>query len=181
MSSYYTPQTLTLANGDTVTIRSLAAEDGAALFDYFQAFPEESKGFFGPHAFDRETLEQCCHNQSEHYMPLVAVHEGRIVAYFILCLHVSAAELERMPGWAEVKPASVAPSALPESRGTGLTPVMMETLFARARQAGKTHAVLMGGMHTTNTRALGFYFKCGFRVIGEWGTDPVHYDMGLEL
>lgn len=175
------PRQLTLTDGRSVTVRWLRPTDADPLFGYFEALPAESKHFFGPHHFDRVTAELMCQSPPSHWRILVAESDGRIVAYFILSLEVGAEDLARMPSVEPATTACVAPSVLPEARGTGLAVAMMHRLFERARQEGRTHAVLMGGMSVTNERALAYYYKCGFTVIGEWGSDPLKYDMGVSL
>jgi GNAT superfamily N-acetyltransferase len=170
-----------LEDGRIVTLRWLQPTDGAALFDFFERFPAESKAFFAPHGFDLETCKGVCRQSSDHFHALVADFNGMIVAYFILSLVVHSSDLERMPSLDADTTVSVAPSVSPEFRGTGIAVEMMQRLFERARQAEKKRAVLMGGMSVTNERALAYYYKCGFKMIGEWGSDPLKYDMALDL
>jgi len=166
-----------LSDGRTVTIRWLGVSDAAALAEYFEKLDPEAKIFFAPNAFDRATAEALCAAQNSTREYLVAEDHGKIVAYFVLAYDIGPQELDYMRYLTELPAVSVAPSVLSEYRSTGLATAMMKRLFARARAMGRTHAMLMGGVHSTNHRGLKYYQKCGFKIIGEFGKNPVHYNM----
>jgi GNAT superfamily N-acetyltransferase len=166
-----------LTDGREVTIRWLGVSDAAALAEYFEKLDPEAKVFFAPNAFDRATAEALCAAQNSTREYLVAEDHGKIVAYFVLAYDIGPQELDYMKYLTELPAVSVAPSVLSEYRSTGLAMAMMQRLFARARAMGRTHAMLMGGVHSTNHRGLKYYQKCGFTIIGEFGENPVHYNM----
>ena len=77
----------------------------------------------------------------------------------------------------------VAPSVADAYQDQGLGTVLMQELFRIAREQGRRRAVLMGGTMATNSRAIHFYQKLGFRKVGEFEAPPGRYnhDMVVEL
>jgi len=59
-----------LRNDRVVEIRELVNSDSKKLFEYFdQHFSKESKSRFGPHSFDRQTLDAICKNPIIELVP----------------------------------------------------------------------------------------------------------------
>ena len=75
-----------LKNGKAVEVRLLEPGDSEKLFEYFdQRFSKESKSRFGPHAFDRETINAICQNPDREVTRYVALdEEGNIAAYMLI-------------------------------------------------------------------------------------------------
>ena len=65
----------------------------------------------------------------------------------------------------------------------GLGSLMIRHLIAITRRLGRRYIVLMSGTHETNPRAIHFYKKHGFKVIGTFENPPgfENYDMFIEL
>lgn len=76
--------TIELKNGQRTQVRLLQNTDAQNLFNYLSSLSAETKSRFGPHPFDRETIEQICNN-TDDVMRYFAIDEstGNIIAYML--------------------------------------------------------------------------------------------------
>lgn len=175
-----------------ITLRSLESGDVDIFGDYLLGLSERTRSRFRPHPLDRATAEALCANiDYSETIRLVATsgsgQQEEIIAYFVLLLGVREAEVERYQR-ADIRldPASdctLAPSVGDGYQDRGLGSLMMRHLIAVARRLGRRNMVLMSGTHETNPRAIHFYKKHGFKVIGTFENPPgfENYDMYLQL
>jgi GNAT superfamily N-acetyltransferase len=122
---------------------------------------------------------------------LVAVVPGptgeEIIAYFILLLGVTDYELARYAqcGIAlhSQTDCTVAPSVADRYQNSGLGSRCFQYLIELARRLGRQRMLLLGGTQASNHRAIHFYLKHGFRMIGSFEEPEgvLNHDMFLEV
>ncbi len=159
--------------GQAVTLRPLNREDERALGDYFLGLSTATKNVYGPHAFDRPTAASICAGletpDGNVHLRLVAVAAGAVVGYFILYLGLR--ESDRKRRYADLnadQACTLAPSVADAWQNGGLGAEMMEYTKACARVFGKTVMVLWNGVQHENAQGVHFYFKTGFRKVGDF-------------
>lgn len=178
---------LTLKSGLLVILRVLRSDDARRLGRYFEALSEATTGRFGPHPLDTTAAQQLCNDVDYHRtLRLLALTElGEIIAYFILGLWVAGEERRRYEGYGLVleseRDCTFAPSVADAYQNAGLGSAMMPYVLDIARRLGRRWMVLLGGTQATNYRAIHFYRKFGFRVVGNFVTHVDNYDMVLAL
>src|SRR4030095_1481173 len=89
-----------LRNDKVVQIRSLEQEDLARLHNYLQLLSLESRSRFGPHSFDRPTLNAIFDHTGSTIQRYVAIDvtENNIVAYMLICQGMIEAGQQRFSG-----------------------------------------------------------------------------------
>lgn len=163
-----------LKNGEFIRFRPLQAEDGEALGDYFEGLSAETRRRYGPHLLDRPTARQLCAAiDPAQVLRMVAVRaSGEIIAYYILVMGITEHEQARYEAahlpLDPLLDCTAAPSVADTYQNQGLGTPLMLHLIELARTLGRRWMVLMGGTQMTNTRAIRFYEKCGFEVIGQF-------------
>lgn len=173
-----------LNNGKSVHIRLLKTDDGDNLFNYLQNLSPESRSRFGPHPFDRETINTICWDKSDNIIRYVATDllSEQIIAYMLI-----------KPGmieWDEKRYAdrnqffnngssvSFAPSVADAWQSSGLGSVMNNFIESDLRAKGINRIILWGGVQATNEKAVNFYKKHGYSFITSfWHDEKDNYDM----
>ena len=183
-------ETIGLATGERIVFHPLRREDSALLGRYFPGLSADTRERFAPHAFTAEQAEMLCAaiDYEKIIRLLAATGDGprpEAVAYFILRLEINDDDegRHRARGMALDRPSvcSIAPSVADDRRGRGLGSVVMGRALALARHLGKRQVILQGGVQATNSRAIGFYDKHGFRKVGSFSTGVENHDMFLDL
>jgi diamine N-acetyltransferase len=175
---------LRLKNGQEVSVRLLQQTDCDNLCNYLESLSPESRSRFGPHAFDRTTVEAICNKLPGDTHRYVAIeHTNRnIVAYMLL--HKGMIE------WDALRYASrehrfdahtcvtFAPSVADKWQSSGLGSAMTEYLEQCMKAAGIHLIVLWGGVQASNEKAVNFYRKHGYQYMASFYHDGKdNYDM----
>ena len=174
------------------TLRPLAADDAPALGRYFLGLSEDTKRRYGPHPFDQATADAFCATlDPERILRMVAVLADtvpeRIIGYMILRLRLDAEECERYAQYGIVlepdRDCTIAPSVADEYQDQGLGSALFAQAVDVLHQLGRRYLLLQGGVYMTNARAIHFYQKVGFRIVGEFEhpSSIRSYDMILDL
>lgn len=173
-----------LKNGRSVEIRLLQKDDNEKLFEYFdQHFSKESKSRFGPHPFDKETINEICRNPNEEITRYVAIDEhGNIIAYMLI--------QQGMIGWDKKRYAernqsydhsfsvTFAPSVEDAWQSSGVASVMNSIIENDLRKRNIQNIILWGGVQATNEKAINFYKKLGYQFIASfWHDGKDNHDM----
>src|SRR5678815_3854508 len=77
---------ISLRNNKTATFRQINRHDRKALYNYLQQLSAESRSRFGPHAFDRTTVDLIKDQPDTTIHRYVAIDDltGDIVAYMLI-------------------------------------------------------------------------------------------------
>ena len=189
------PHVTVNAKGASVLLRPLTKSDEPALGDYFVSLLPETKRVYGPHPFDRATAASICAAldtpDGNIHLRLIGLHEGRIAAYFIIHLGLRERDkARRYQDWDPVHTCVIAPSVADAWQNSGLGSQMMTYTRDCVRRFGMRAMVLWGGVREANVRAVHFYRKFGFKVVGEFlctvrdtglPEQINNYDMAVEL
>ncbi|MBI1782707.1 MAG: GNAT family N-acetyltransferase [Sphingobacteriales bacterium] len=178
---------LTLRNGIPINTRLLQNTDVQNLFNYVFSLSVETKSRFGPHLFNRETIEQICNNKDD-VMRYVAIDEStaNIVGYMLfkqgMIYWDDKRYAERNQYFNYSTTVTYAPSVADAFQSSGLGSVMYNEIEKELRTKGIKHIVLWGGVQATNERAVNFYKKFGYELYGSfWHDEKDNLDMVKEL
>jgi ribosomal protein S18 acetylase RimI-like enzyme len=177
-----------LRNGKTVEVRQLMADDDQKLFEYFDKhFSAESKSRFGPHPFDKMTIDSICQNINDEIKRYVAIDDERnIVAYMLIKQGMIEWDKkrysERNKFYDNNSSVTFAPSVADAWQSSGLGNLMNSVIEADLMKQGIRFIILWGGVQATNEKAVSFYKKLGYRYIASfWHDGKDNYDMMKEL
>ena len=178
---------LTLRSGADATLRLLSADDADLLGAYFARLSPRTRDFYGPHPFDQETADRLCREtrtDTEAVRLVVTVTDGdgaRIIAYFIVGFRMQESDTKRYAARGtpldDRTDAYLAPSVEDRYQAAGVGSAMMGHLVPWLHGLGRRRLVLLGGVQQRNGRAIAFYRKWGFRIVGDFQTRAACHDM----
>ncbi len=178
---------LTLRSGADATLRLLSNDDADLLGAYFARLSPRTRDFYGPHPFDQETADRLCgetRSDTEVVRFVVTVPDGdsaRIIAYFIVGFRMQESDTKRYAARGtpldDRTDAYLAPSVEDGCQDTGVGSAVMGHLVPWLRGLGRRRLVLLGGVQQRNGRAIAFYRKWGFRIVGDFETRAACHDM----
>ncbi len=162
--------------------RILTSEDLDSLHSYLTGLSEATRHRFGPHPFDNETIRSLfCDSGS--YIGYIAVDEenGRIIAYSVIKTGILEHDRFRLEGYGlaldPVTDATYAPSVADDWQGRGIGPQLYEYMVDDLIARGIRRIILWGGVQCGNDRAVSFYRRLGFNILGEFEYYGMNFDM----
>ena len=177
-----------LKNGKAVDVRMLASNDSKKLFDYFDRyFSAESKSRFGPHSFDRNSINKICSKLDSDIKRYVAIDdEENIVAYMLIKQGMIEWDEKRYAERSQVYDyhcsVTFAPSVADAWQSSGLGSLMNTIIENELTEYGIRFIILWGGVQAANVKAVNFYKKLGYRYIASfWHNGKDNYDMVKSL
>jgi hypothetical protein len=141
------PRKVKLADGPTITLRPLRADDVKALHTFFLNVSESVRMLFTHRVVDAKTIRQWCRKiDYGHILPLLAWRGNKIVAYATLD--------QKLGGWKR-HIGSIRLAMDMDNRRKELAVTMISELIGLARHAGleKLQSEIMGD-HRLTRRAL---------------------------
>ena len=140
----------------------MSSKDDAGLFaNYLTALSVESKSRFGPHPFDRSTVEQICKRiDDDDIIRYVALHNDNIISYMLVkhgLIEWDAIRLgEEQQFFDYGCTATFAPSVLDAWQNSGLGTAMFQVILDDLRRKKYKQVLLWGGVQAGNKRAVHF-------------------------
>ena len=87
-----------------------------------------------------------------------------------------------IPVFPSKKDCTMAPSVADKWQSRGLGSTFFQYVANQLKTAEKLERIILwGGVQSTNNKAIGFYRKLGFRVLGEFTHNGNNFDMALDL
>ena len=110
---------------------------------------------------------------------------NRIIAYAIIKKGYLLYDASRLSSYglhlSEKSDCTFAPSVADAWQSRGMGSKLFEYILQDIRQKGFTRMILWGGVQSNNEKAVQFYLKYGFRVLGEFEYKGRNYDMIKEI
>lgn len=177
-----------LENGEKIVFRPLVKNDSTAFGDFLSNLSEETRKRFGPHPLTSDEAKSICDNLNYSEMLRMVLTNSReeIVGYIILSFQHRDSQLLRYKGYkipiVKGRDVCIAPVIADRYQNKGVGSIMLGEIIEIAKSLGVKYIILWQGTQLTNTRAVHFYEKFGFKKNGEferYGTNNV--DMTLSL
>ena len=180
------PVSIKTKDNQHVILRKLNANDLDRLTDYLHHLSDETKKRFAPHHYDKKSIIDFFSwpNENNGFVA-EAVTEGSIIGYAVVkcgCLEHDESRLKSyglIPG--EVKCGTFAPSVADAWQSLDIGQHMLEYILKELKMAGIKKVVLWGGVQSNNDKAVKFYKKAGFKMLGEFEYFGLNYDMILDI
>lgn len=182
MSEFY------LKDGEKIIFRPLVRNDYAAFGFFLDSLSEETRKKYGPHPLNSEEAKNICDNLNYSEMLRIVLINSKeeIVGYMILSFQFRDSQLLRYEDYkipiVKGRDACIAPVIADRYQNKGVGSILLQKTLELAKSLGVGQIILWQGTQVTNTRAIHFYEKFGFKKIGEferYGTN--NCDMYLNL
>lgn len=173
-------------SGKQIKLRKLNLADFDSLSAYLQGLNDDTRRRFGPHAYDRAAIEAFygMHDTLEGYVAIDLLTD-RIVAYSAVKIGFWQHDSMRLQSYGLVldnlHDAMFAPSVADEWQGCGVGNAMLSFIKNDLMQRGVYRVILWGGVQRDNDKAVNYYLRNGFKILGEFEYYGWNLDMALEL
>jgi ribosomal protein S18 acetylase RimI-like enzyme len=173
-------------NGKQVFLKRLQPIDFDKLAYYLQNLQPETTRRFGPHGFDRQTIGGLFENTESHrgYIAL-DLETDEVVAYSIIKTGFLEHDGPRLSSYGLTLDAATdctfAPSVADAWQSMGVGNSLFLFVLADLQTLGIKRIILWGGVQCSNTKAVNYYLKNGFKTLGQFEYNGANYDMVLDL
>lgn len=173
-------------NNKPVSLRKLTPGDFTDLSIYLQQLSPQTKGRFGPHPFDERSVAEF-YNSSETYFGYVAqdMEENKIIAYSVLKTGYLEHDRQRLESYglqlSHTTDCTFAPSVADNWQGMGIGNKLIQFIIPDLKARGINRIILWGGVQMNNEKALNYYVRNGFKILGQFSYNGENYDMMLEI
>jgi GNAT superfamily N-acetyltransferase len=180
--------TITLGDGEVLSIRPLRHSDSAALGMFLAGLSSSTRRFSTFDGYDLTTAEEMCSaiDIYDKFHLVVVDNEGAIVGLFELGFGLSDRDLANFAGYGLVLDGqydcmfgpTLADAYQHRGVGTRVFPKIRDVV----RQAGRRRIILWGGVLADNYAAIRYYQKLGFVGVGTFTENNQKYrDMLLNV
>jgi GNAT superfamily N-acetyltransferase len=177
---------ITTKNNRQVILQRLSADNYDKLVDYFHRLSPDTVKRFGPHRFDKQSIIEL-YDHSADYKGYIAKYTetSQIVAYSIIKTGYLEHDYSRLQSY-ELIPdkttdCTFAPSVADDWQSLGVGNSLFNFILSDLKADGIKRIILWGGVQSDNGKAVNYYIKNGFRIVGEFQYNGPNYDMILEL
>lgn len=158
-------------NGNKFLLRELRAKDKKQLYNFLIKLSKNSllKSFRNSNL--KKTAEEYCKaiGKYDKYR-YILLNGNKIIGLFEFSLDLSSEDIERFKKYTEIpkieKICRWGLTITDEYQNQKIAQNTFKIMKQIAKSFKKTHIILLGGVYTTNERAIHFYEKVGFKKIG---------------
>jgi ribosomal protein S18 acetylase RimI-like enzyme len=173
-------------NNHQIILGKLIPGDFDRLTDYLQNLSPETKRRFGPHPFDIQSIKEFYKNDSRNSGYIAVDAETQeIIAYSILKSGYLEHDRFRLQSYglelSHDTDSTFAPSVADEWQSKGIGNNLFLYILRELQFTEIKRIILWGGVQSDNEKAVNFYKKHGFRILGEFEYNGMNYDMIMEI
>jgi diamine N-acetyltransferase len=173
-------------NNKQVLLQRLNTDDYDKLVDYFHCLSQDTVKRFGPHRFDKQSIVEL-YDHSADYKGYIAkdTETSEIIAYSIIKTGYLEHDCSRLQSYGltpdNTTDCTFAPSVADAWQSMGVGNSLFNFILSCLKADGISRIILWGGVQSDNIKAVNYYIKNGFRIVGEFQYNGPNYDMILEL
>ena len=167
---------LILPTGETIVFRPLAPDDDGALADFLQNLSPQTRRFSTYASYDLAAAQEMCEAINRYdKLRMVATSGQRIVALFEFSFGLVNDDIKRYQSYGialdERSDCRFGPCLADNYQDRGLGSQLLPAMLDIAHRFGKQRMILWGGVLADNARAIRYYEKNGFRLLGKFHND----------
>lgn len=172
----------TTKTGHTIELRYFILADTDALLSYLHQLSTETKQRFGPHPFDAASIQQL-YGQPANHLGYIAIDSAstNIIAYSIINPGFLQHDQQRLESYgltlSHTTDCTFAPSVADAWQSSGVGTAMLQFIKQELLQRAMQRIILWGGVQAGNEKAVNYYLKHQFRILGEFDYNGKNYDM----
>jgi len=169
-------------NNHPVLLSKLTSDDFNDLETYLQNLSNDTKKRFGPHPFDLPAITSFYLNNYQNTGYIARNTENQsVIAYSIIKTGYLDHDSFRLQSYglslSLCTDCTFAPSVADAWQSLGIGNSMFQYILKNLQSSGLKRIILWGGVQSENEKAVLFYKKHGFRVLGEFEYNGLNYDM----
>ncbi len=168
-----------------VQIRLLNNSDFDRLMQYLHSLRAETVLRFQPHLFDPQNVLDFYQRPGTDACVAIDTSTDEMVGYAVLKKGLLQHDVPRLEQYRQPlqhdAAYTFAPSVKDDWQSTGIGQLMMNFVRAEMQRRNIHQLVLWGGVQVSNEKAVRFYYKNGFRLLGCFEYNGLNEDMLLEL
>lgn len=155
-----------------ITCRQWTEEDLPNLLSYLIHLSPATKQRFGPHPLTAEAIHYLYHHPDYIGFLIIENHSTYIIGYGIIKKGYLDHDFQRLSSYGIVPnrdtDATYAPSLADDWQGKGIGHLLWKTITAYLQTQDTKRVILWGGVQINNIRAVNYYQKLGFELLGEF-------------
>jgi len=169
-----------------VYLRKLNTNDLDKLIYYLENLSFETKKRFGPHYFDKQSVFDF-YGYSDIHWGYVAhtIDTNEIVAYSIIKLGYLESDYNRFLSYGikldSKNDCEFAPSVADSWQSCGIGNQLFSFILADLKNTEIKRIVLWGGVQADNEKAVNYYKKNNFKLLGQFSHNGENFDMLFEI
>jgi diamine N-acetyltransferase len=173
-------------NNKEVYLRKLQPGDIDSVYNYLNQLSDETKKRFGPHPFDRQSICDF-YNHGPAHSAYIALDTGtsEVIAYAIIKIGYLEHDKHRLQSYGLAPhcqtDCTFAPSVADTWQGYGIGNELYHFILTSLKENGIKRIILWGGVQAGNTRAVNYYKRNGFTILGQFTYNGENYDMVAEI
>ena len=176
---------MTLKNSQTLALRNLNHTDWGQLSTYLSGLSLESRKRSGPHPFDLASVEAFYGQPENRGYVAIVPESGEIVAYAILRNGYLQHDRARLESYGVTlnsdTDCTFAPSVADSWQSCGVGNALLRFILSAIKESSRNRIILWGGVQADNEKAVNFYLKNGFRILGSFEYNGQNFDMVLDI
>jgi GNAT superfamily N-acetyltransferase len=173
-------------NNSPIQLRKLMHTDFDSLFDYLQKLSPETRKRFGPHPFDKQSVIDFYQSSGKlsGYIA-IDIETNEIVAYSIIKIGFLEHDSFRLQSYGLnlniETDCTFAPSVADLWQSQGVGTLLFRFILSDLEDSGIKRIILWGGVQSDNEKAVNFYWKHGFIILGQFEYNGLNFDMMLNI
>ena len=174
-----------LKNHQEFLLRKLVLKDLARLVNYLDQLSFETKSRFGPHPFDTNSIVGFYENPGHTGYIAEDPETSTIIAYSIIKIGYLEHDSSRLQSYGLVlnndTDCTFAPSIADQWQSLGLGNSLFQFILDEIKNRQIRRIILWGGVQANNIKAVNYYKRNGFRLIGKFQHNGENYDIIFEV
>lgn len=172
-------------NNRQVFLRRLNSNDLDNLLIYLQNLSTETKKRFGPHKFDRQSLVDFYDSNKNLGYVANTTDSKEIIAYSIIKIGFLEHDRIRLESYGMLldnkTDCTFAPSVADLWQSCGIGNHLFHFILSDIAIKKIERVILWGGVQIDNEKAVNYYKKNGFKILGQFAYNGENYDMIYNL
>jgi GNAT superfamily N-acetyltransferase len=172
-------------NGKELRLRRFTSADQERLCAYLDGLGSVTKKRFGPHAFEHNAIAEFYTDLTNQGYLAIDRATTEIIAYAIIRLGYLQHDCVRLQAYGltldQKTDCTFAPSVADAWQSAGIGQALLQYILSDLQQSQKQRLILWGGVQSDNHKAVNFYLKNGFKILGCFQYNGDNYDMMLSL
>ncbi len=158
---------------EVLTFRPLLSHDDARLAEFLAGLSPQTRALATFPGYDLATAQEICTSIARYdKLRLVATAAERIVALFELSFDLTSDDIARYQSYGipldTATDCRFGPTIADDYQNRGLGSLLLPCVMDIARRFGQRRMILWGGVMADNHRAIHYYQKHGFVMVGKF-------------